>query len=366
MISISTASHLFSKLSVSSSSTHDYDALSDLNLAPDDVVKARVLKQLAPGDILLLIRGKQIRAHTRVPLQKGMHLSLKLSSETGVPTLKLLDVQESQGRAVNLASIRGAIDDNIWGRVYDALDDPVLSSKDRTDIRALMEKTSQMVFTRPGGDGLKALIEASGLTWENKLAGIMTDAAVTSDIMDSLTHGDLKGLISRVLMNTKEADTVLQPLISALDNIQLLNVHGNERARMLFLPLPLQFAHGTIGMTQILLHFPREEDPSRSQEGEKKGDRQYSVVMLLELSTLGAIRAELLLTGTKVQGRFLVHQKNTLECIETHIASFMDILKDRGFTIGHMGCQQAQAPIVKQSLVNEIFPQEGSSICVVA
>jgi len=363
LISINTASRLFHGLSVSSSSPHEYDALNDLNLSPDDIVKGRVLKQFPSGDILLLIRGKQIRAQTRVPLQTGMRISLKLSSENGVPTLKLIEVQEAQGRAVNLPTIRGAIDNNIWACLYDALDESVLSSKDRTDIKTLMEKISQMLLTRPGGEGLKALIDASGLTWENKLAQALTQTSMTADIMNSLTHGDLKGLISKILMNTKESDTVLQPLLSALDNIQLLNIHGNDRARMLFLPLPLQFLQGTMGVAQLLLQFPREDS---SQEGGKKKDRQYGVVMLLELSTLGPIRTELVLTGTKLQGRFLVEQKNALECIETHIPSFMDMLKERGFTIEHMGCQRVESSIVKQSLVNEILPQEGSSICVVA
>jgi len=220
-----------------------------------------------------------------------------------------------------------------------------------------------MLLTRPGGDGLKALIDASGLSWENKLAATLTQTSISADIMDSLTRGDLKGLISKVLMNTKESDTVLQPLISALDNIQLLNIHGNDRARMLFLPLPLQFIQGAVGVAQLLLQFPRE-DPSHERGAGK--DRQYGVVLLLELSTLGPIRTELVLTGTKLQGRFLVEQKNALKCIKTHIASFMDMLRERGFTIEHMGCQRVESSIVKQSLVNEIFPQEGSSICVVA
>lgn len=363
LISINTVSRLFNNLSVASSSPNDYDALSDLNLSPDDVVKGRVLKQFAPGDILLSIRGKQIRAHTKVPLREGMRISLKLSLETSVPTLKLIDVQASQGRTVNLAAIHGAIDDNIWSRVYEALDDSVLSSKDRNDIKTLMEKISQMLLTRPGGEGLKALIDASGFTWENKLAQILTQTGMTTDIMDALTHGDLKGLISKVLMETKGSDTVLNTMISALDNIQLLNIHGNDKTQMLFLPLPLQFIQGTMGMAQLLLQFPRE-DPS--QEGGGGKDRQYRVVMLLELSTLGAIRAELLLNETKLQGRFLVEQENALECIEIHIPFFMDTLQERGFTIGHMGCQLVESAIVKQSLVNEIFPQEGSSICVVA
>ncbi len=365
MISINTASRLFSKLSVSTPQGHD--ALSDLNLTTDDVVEGQVLKELEPGTVQLLIRGKTITAQTGVPLKAGMRLSLKLSPETAVPTLKLLNIYAPQGRrTVNLAALRAAIDENVWGRVYEALDDPVLSPKDRTDIKTLMEKVSQMIFSRAGEDGLRALIDASGLTWESKLAGwVAAGTEGGPDVMQLLAQGDLKGLISKVFMNNKDAGPVLKPLITALDNIGLLNVRGSEQTRTIFLPLPFQFAQGAMGVAQILLQFPRE-DPSGSPEREKEEERSYSVAMLLELSTLGALRAELVLKGTRVQGRFLVDKKEALECIETHLISFSNMLQDRGFTMGYMGCQLAEPETVTKSLVNEMLPQEGSSICFVA
>jgi len=365
LISINTAAfRLFDGVSTSSSPSQAYDAFSELNLSKGDVVNGQVLKNFASGDILLLIHGKQIKAQTRIPLPTGMHVSLKLSSAKGLPTLKLIQAQEThlQGRKINLPTIQGAIENNVWGLLYDALDDEMLS-QDHSDIKSLIEKISQLVFTHPGGEGLKALIDASGLTWENKLADVLTKSALTSDLMEVLNSGDLKGLISKVVMNTKGSDTVLQALLSALDNIQLLNIHGNNQARLLFLPLPLQFIHGTIGLAQVLVQFPQE---GTSKERGKKEDSQYKIVMFIELSSLGPIRTEIVLTGIKIQGRFLVQQKNALECIDAHIPSFMDTLNERGFSIDYMGCQQVKSDIVKQSLVNEIFPREGSSICVVA
>ncbi len=370
MIPIRTPSHLFSKLAVSLPQVDG--VLTKLDLKVGDVVEGRVLKQTDPGTVLLLIQGKKIRAHTQMSLKTGMRLSLKLSSDIGMPTLKIIDAHSPGGRAVNLGAIRAAIDDNVWARVYESLDDPVLSSKDllspkdRTDIKSLMKHVSQMMLDRPGGNGLKALVEASGLTWENKLARMVSGIAMGSDTVDAMAQGDIKGLISKILMNTAAPDPILKPLIEALDNIQLLNIPGSDQIRSVFLPLPLEFDEGVMGLAQILLKFPREDGAGSPEMEKEKQDRQYSVVMLLEMSSLGAIRAELILTGTKIQGRFVVDSKATAESIEANLSSFSSMLVHRGFTIGYMGCQVANTEVVKQSPVEEFLTGEGSSICFVA
>ena len=362
MIPINTASNLFSKLTVSPPQLHD--VVADLDLKLGDVVEGRVLKQSTPGNIMLLIQGKKIRAHTQVPLKSGMRLSLKFSSDIGMPTLKIIDAHSPLDRGVNLGAIRAALDDNIWAKIYESLDDPLLSPKDGKDIKALMKNLSQMTLIRPGGECIKSLVDASGLTWENKLARMVS--GMGPDNLDTLIHGNLKGLISKILMDTITSESILKPFIETLDNIQLLNVAGSDQPRSVFLPLPLSFDGGGMALAQILFKFPREDGAASQEVGKKELDRQYSLLMLLEMSSLGAIRVELVLKGKKIQGRFMVNRKTTAESIETHLSSFSSMLVDRGFTIGYMGCQVADTEIVRQSPVEEIFPREGSSVCFVA
>ncbi|WP_459916273.1 flagellar hook-length control protein FliK [Desulfocicer niacini] len=362
MIPINTASNLFSKLKVPLPRLHD--VMADLGLKLGDVVEGHVLKQSSPGNIMLLIQGKKIRAHTQVPLKPGMRLTLKFSSDIGMPTLKIIDTHSPRGRALDLGAIRAALDDNIWANIYESLDDPLLSPKDRKDIKILMEKIYQMTRLRPGGECIKALVDLSGLAWENKFARMVS--GMGPDTLDTLVHGDLKGLISKVLMDPLTSETMLKPFIEALDNIQLLNLPGSDHTRSVFLPLPLSFDGGAMGLAQILLQFPRENGSASQEVGEKESDRQYSLLMLLEMSSLGAIRAELVLKGKKIQGRFMVDRKATAESIETHLSSFSSMLVDRGFTVGYMGCQVADTEIVTQSPVEEIVTREGSSVCFVA
>ena len=362
MIPINTASNLFSKRSILFPQIHD--VVADLDLNPGDVVEGRVLKQSTPGNIMLLIQGKKIRAHTQLQLKSGTRLSLKFSSDIGMPTLKIIDTHLPRDHSVNLGAIRVALDDNIWGNIYESLEDSLLSPKDRKDIKALIKKMSQMAINRSGGECIKALVDASGLTWENKIARMVS--GMGPDTLDTLIHGDLKGLMSKVLMDTVTSETILKPFIEVLDNIQLLNLPGSDQTRSVFLPLPLIFDGGAMGLAQILLKFPREDGAASQGVEKKESDQQYSIFMLLEMSSLGAIRAELVLKGKRIQGLFVVERKTTAESIETHLSSFSSMLVDRGFTIGYMGCQVADTEVVRQSPVEEHFPREGSSVCFVA
>jgi len=359
MVSINAASHLFPKSTTPSA----IDVSNKLNLNDGEIVDGRVLKQLSSKLFLIGIRGCNIKAHSAFPLRPGMRLSLMSVSGRAIPTLKVLNFQASGDSVVNLPAIRAAIDNNAWSRLYKSLDVLASLSRSRVDIKAVLTKAMQSESNPPSSQGIKSLINASGLSWEHKLIGLIKQGAVTAEIFDALIDGDLKGAISKTLLEMQGDGPVLKNLITALDNLQLLNLQSNDQQRALFLPLPLQFDSGAIAVAQILLRLPREDVSGYSESGKEK---QYSVVMQIELSLLGAIRVELVLTGNKIQGRFMVDRQETLEHIEHHIASFFDMLKDRGYTIGYVGCRLVETSEIKENLVNEILPQPDSSICIVA
>ncbi len=359
MVSISAAPQLSSKSTLPSA----IDVSNTLNLSDGEIVDGRVLKQLSAKEFLIGIRGFNIKAHSAFPLYPGMRLSLMRVAGHAIPTLKVLNFQASGDSVVNLPVIRAAIDDNVWGRLYKSLDALTSLSSSQAAIKAVLTKVMQSESNPPSSEGIKSLITASGLSWESKLLGLINQGGISSDILDAMIDGDLKGAISKALMQMQDDAPVLKSLMTALDNLQLLNFQGSDQPRAFFLPLPLQFDSGAMAVAQILIRFPRE-DASASPESNK--EKQYSVVMQIELSSLGAIRVELVLTGKKIQGRFMVDRQNTLEQIEHHIASFFDMLQNRGYTLGYIGCQLVETGETRQNLVDEILPQQHNSICIVA
>lgn len=365
MFPINNASQFLSKLTLTPERSV-LDALNALNLKDGQRMEATVVKPLSSQDVLLEIQGRQVQVKTRIPLKKGANLTLKYLSNDDGPALKLIDMQLPGQKTVNLAAIRAAIDDNIWKRITREAVAGEDGSPCRENIRHLLKKNSDLMLSQPGGKGLKALIDASGLTWENKLSQMAADKTSGREVVNALMDGDVKGLISKALGNNETLGSALKSLATVLDNVQLLNLHGIQQAGKLFLPLPLHFGDGVVGLAQVLFDLPEKGGGEAAEKEKGKATSPYTVVMLLDLTALGAIRSELMLSGSHIQGRFLVDRPETLHRLERGLPSFVEILESRGFTTGHMGCQQVDTVRVKKSLIDEILPQEGSSVCFVA
>jgi hypothetical protein len=339
-----------------------------LKLTAGQVVEARVLKPLSSGTILLGIQGRQIQAATRVPVPGNAVLSLMVSGKDGNVSFRVMDIQTPGSCSVNPASIRGAMATHLWAEVHTLLEGASAASREKGMIRAWMGQLARMTLDQPGAHGLKSAIQHSGLCWEHKLVQAFSSGRITQSVLDALAAGDLKGMISKLLTGgTEKGGSLLKALHAALENIQLLNVYGSQQAQKLFVPLPLQFYDGTWGLAQILFHLPTD-DGSRSQQPEDDSEQipACAVTVILELSRLGTIRADLQLKGQSLQGKFLVDRSRTLEKIESRLSSFTEVLAHRGLKIGQITCHLADTAEVKKDLITQIIPQEGSSVCFVA
>ena len=345
--------------------------LTTLHLKPGQVVDAKVLKSIPPGMVELQVLGKQVRVATHIPLKKGNRLVLKyVPGKDGGAVLRLVHMTSSGEKQVNLPAIHGAIKGRVWDRIMgepSSLTADALSA--REDIRQLLKRVSDRMGALPGRQGLETLINASGLSWENKLFQLLSEKNISQEMIRTLMESDVKGILAKNSGSSEASNSDLKLLGTALENIQLLNLHGVQQGGKLFLPLPLEFSDGTVGLVQILLGLsPDARGESHGSEEVPGGgtSRPYSVVLLIELTTLGAIRAELTLSGTHVQGQFLVDRQTTRDRMEKELPAFMVLLESKGFSIGYMGCRQMESQVVKKPLVDEIFSREGSSVCFVA
>ncbi len=86
----------------------------------------------------------------------------------------------------------------------------------------------------------------------------------------------------------------------------------------------------------------------------------------MALSSLGTVRAELMLTGMTLQGTLRVDHPPTLEKIETHLPLLTQMLESRGIEIGQFTCQLATTSELNIDLITEMISREGSSVCFVA
>jgi hypothetical protein len=346
----------------------DQKTVGPLQLNVGQVVEARVLKPLSSGTILLAIQGKQIRVATQMPVPGNAVLSLMVSGKDGNVSFRLMNIQTPGSCSVNLAPIRTAMATNLWAKVHHLLEGRSAASGEKGMISALLGKLTRMTLDQPGAQGLKSVIQHSGLCWEHKLVQAFSSGRITRAVLDALAGGDLKAMISKLLTGSGEQGVAsLKALHTALENIQLLNVYGSQQVQKLFIPLPLQFYDGTWGLAQILFHLP-SNDGSRSKQPDDDSEQPSacSVTVIVELSRMGAVRSDLRLEGTTLQGKFLADRSQTLEKIESRLSSFTEVLERRGMRISQFTCHLADTAVVKKDLISQIIPQEGSSVCFVA
>ena len=160
-----------------------------LNLRKNEVVQGRVLKSFSSGDVLLLIKGREVKAKSLVPLNEGRVLSLRVEQLSPKPTLKLLGPKFTGPGALKISTILSAIKENLWQSTSANINQYGLPKEALTLFRELMNDLSLRLFLESSPELLRALIEKSGLSWEAKLRKALMNKTIGGDHLDKLLGG---------------------------------------------------------------------------------------------------------------------------------------------------------------------------------
>lgn len=330
----------------------------------NEIFRGKILKTFSSTNVLLLIKGKQVMAKTHVPLKEGAILYFKVTKGFPNPILKPLSTKYNPFDAVNVSKILSGMKQNLWKTIFDNIDGYDLSDKDKIQFKRLIAESSERLFLKPSPDLLKTVIDKSGLTWEAKLRKIFLHKTTGEYSINNLVSDDLKGLVSKCLALMNGKDDLLNNFLSTIKNIQLLNHTGLEQEGKIFVPIPIPFPDGLFTVGQLLIHFRQKhgDDP----QGKETDTDVFRVNFLLEMSNLGPLRADLSIRGNEISGRFLLTEVKTKLFIDQFLPSFINRLKDKGYSVPYMECQIKEAAVVKASLVREITTEDGCNISLVA
>jgi hypothetical protein len=329
-----------------------------LTLSKGEVVQGRVLESLPSGSTLLLVRGEELTARGGTALARGAVLTMMVERTSPIPVLKILRISPAgRGRAA-MARLLSGLNENLWGSLSGHLRTMALSEQEREQIRSLLEDPSRLLLCRPSPELLKSLVRRSGLGWEAKLRRLLgRKGGGRRELVERLLEKDLKGMLLRRAALEGDTESLPARLASILEQIQLLNCRGLDQEGKIFLPLPFRLQDGAFTMGQLLIRVPEREG------GRARGGQEgiYRISLLLEMSELGPVRADLVISGRRIEGRFLVTARSTRTLLEEHLPALFDKLKDKGFTVGPWGCIIKEASIVLKPLLMEMAPDEDHS-----
>jgi Flagellar hook-length control protein FliK len=329
----------------------------------NEIVKGIVLKSISSKSVMMMIKGKRVIANTRVPLNEGSAVTLKVEKTYPDPILKLMKIESKGVDTINTSMILNGIKKNLWKEIIENVDQSPLSIKEKELLRELVLDTSKKLLSKPTPESIIEFIDKSGLGWENKIRELLTSKTHPHLDIQKLLTGDLKGIISKLITSTSGNNEHFNRFVSMIQNIQLLNHFGFEQDGKIFIPLPLQFPDGYFTVGQLLIHSDQHNNDRRKEKAKESGF--FRISFLLQLSSLGPLRADLAVQGKQISGRFLTVKKETKYILEKSLPSLIDALNKRGFSISHLECHVKEAKQVNDTLIKEIIQEESCNISVV-
>ena len=331
--------------------------ISQPNFVKNEIVKGVILKSISSNSVMLLVKGKKLTANTHVHLNEGSTVTLKVEKIYPDPILKLMKIEPGSIDTINSAMILNGIKKNLWKTIIENMDQSPLSTMEKESIKELIKDITEKLLLKPTPESVMESIDKSGIGWENKLKELLTSKTQQPADIQKLLAGDLKGLLSKLMLSTEGRNEHFTRLVSLIENIQLLNHLGFEQDGKIFIPLPLQFSEGHFTVAQLLVQSDKHNNDRRKEKTKENGFLKIS--FLLELSSIGPLRADLVVQGKQISGRFLTAKKEVKYTLEKKLSTLIDALKKRGFVIFHMECHVKESRQVKDTLIKEII-REGS------
>ena len=318
----------------------------------NEVVSGKVLRRLSSEGVLLSVGGRRFRAKTRIPLPVGQVLRFRVGVAGTRPVLEWLPPASG---ALSTRGI-GALVQVLKGEFWQGVSEQPAVRNSAHALPILSEQTLRSFFSDAPGTtrphGLAHVVENSGLFFESKLKRMAAGGAPRKGgPIPPLLSRDFKGLLFQWLAQAGETGTVKRAL-SALQTIQLMNQSGSEEEGKMFLPLPLKQLDGSFTVGQLLLHLPwlDRETGFKGPQGEERNRKTFSLTFLLTLSALGPLRADLVLLGSRIEGRFQVVRTKAKTALEKGLPVFRERIEARGFHVGVLQCRVQPREVVTKPL----------------
>lgn len=318
----------------------------------NDIVKAEILKQLPDGRALLLVNNQKITAKTSLLLEPGKEFWFKVSQQQDEIIFKLVNPGRQKDSSGHLTSLV-----RLFGDVKSV---PDINRIKMPQIRNLFYETA-LKSDRADRDFLPRLLEKGGLSLEKKIGAVLGQdsgkpaVSGVKQLVTAILEQDLKGamLLEKgfVENQSSEAGKILNRFIETLENFQVLNSQNSEAGKFL-LPFSV-FSDMGFSFAQLLI------DTGGNSESEAKEDRVINISFLLDMTRLGALRADFSILKKEISGRFLLKDHETRNYVKSMIPELKSRLSAIEYKIIKIDCKTGKdEQILPGSLIEELAKEK--------
>lgn len=317
-------------------------------LKKNQVISAKVLQLLPEGKAQLLVDGRTVTAKTGLLLTPGENIELKVIHSKDELVLKLVGpfkkVKPDQVGVLARFLSNGKIGPRL--------------PADKTSLAQPLLKELSIKSGKADPLFLPRLIEKGGLQFENKiadLAGKFTHNIQVKTALDQLLNQDLKGVLLKqlqIVAGEQETGRALGSLLEHLESFQQVNYQSSESNRYL-LPFPI-FSDNTFRFGQLLL------DTGKGDADMDKIDKDsvINISFLLDMTNLGALRADFSILKKAIHGRFLLKDDEICAYVSAMIPQLKKRLSELEYDVGNIECTAAEPEQLEPKTLVDGFLKE--------
>lgn len=301
------------------------------------LIRANILELLPKGAARLMVAGQKVVAKTDLPLTPGTDLLLEVVREKGELSFKPVSETQDQtqpqsshrssglGKPVSLAGLFSRISDHL----------PELGKLKDPAVRNILNTLALKSGTRDN-QFLPRLLENLGMTLEKKISTLISapEKNRAGPVMTLLAKQDLKAAVLQ-LLPTKADESAAKPLrgiSSALESLQQLNTQTGESNRFL-LPFPV-LAGNNFEFGQLFINTGE-----KGKEGKEKEDRVIQIAFLMNMTSLGSVRADFSILKKDITGRFILEDQPTCDYIRSLVPELRQRLSSLDYKTGNIECR---------------------------
>ena len=298
------------------------------------VLAGEVLQSMADGGVLLGIGRQRVPAQTHLRLDPGQHFLFQVQETADQVLLRILSAPSGEDSDF-LRFLRAVIgQDRPLGELLGDLAARVRAELERpgAELEALRRLLGQLDAhaLRPG-DGaaeLRGLLAAAGGRYEAALLAAALGGRAGE--WAARLGQNLKSQLLRALADLPEGP-VKEAVARALAGIeaeQLLNLARAHSGEAQVLSFPLHDAGGWATAHLLLAPPRRREEEGGDGEAAEGDEEQQRFVLGVELSALGPVRADLMLSDEALTLRLLVTRPEVAERLRADLPELVRRLGD--------------------------------------
>lgn len=285
------------------------------------ILRGTVIRSIGDRSFLIRLGGLDLIGFSSQALKPGESITLRVDQLR--PEFSVTLFRDNVGideKSASLLRLLLPAKQDVGGllqrliSLFQNLPEGQLSRQTEQALKAVLENMALRIFEKANPDSIRTFLQNSGIFYESALARILLEGGGSRELK-RLLRSDVKSqliqlqadLESEILRAESQGKAVpegvkllakeIQGMLQNIELNQLLNSLSKKDGGTLFFQIPF-FEGDELRSVRIYL---KEERAGKGKSKDSKS-KTFSVTLMVELSSLGPVRADLKLSDKKVSG----------------------------------------------------------------